>query len=151
VLKEARYGCWAAGLDGFPEQNKVLYIFVGNACYFTGVEREMRTSTINAAESIIRSICQLEQVQPFDIHWYDLQTSLGYGGAGSRWHPGTFVLSELMVELDPRKELYVRSWPDIEITPTILAHFHEQIGENPRNIGQVESNPLWRPRKKKRA
>lgn len=94
MLKNAQYPCWGfsntalfvglgmqdpATATVFPEFNKVVYAMLGDHCYFSGTERELCTSTITAAESIIEAIAKQEGVDPLLVHWFDLQTYEGYG------------------------------------------------------------------------
>lgn len=64
MLKEAKYRCWGFGRDPiFPEYNKVVYTIVEDWCVFSGIELKLKTSTINAAESIIKAISDQETLQ----------------------------------------------------------------------------------------
>jgi len=75
----------------------VVYTIVGNRCYFSGIECELRTSTINAAESIMQAISEQEGVPVNRLRWFDLQTHRGYGGK----RPGEFKINELAIRADP--------------------------------------------------
>ena len=103
-LQEAHYRCWGYGSDpGFPEYNKVAYIIIGDCCYFSGVEKEMRTSTINAAESIIEAISHQENILAIALRWFDLLTYRGYNNK-----PGEYELKEL--KIGPSKDLTSKGW-----------------------------------------
>lgn len=148
MLKQAEYECWGWGVPGMPRYNKVVYVIMENCCYFSGIEREKRTSTINAAESIIKSIAQQEGVSPMSFRYFDLQTHRGYDKL-----PGEYQLDELILEKDPRGErkggteeieiegekvllitgdsygFTIGSWRPTECPPDILEIFKEYIGE----------------------
>lgn len=93
MLKEARYKCWGWPFSGFPEFNKVVYVIVGSCCYFSGIERKKRTSTINAAESIIEAIAKQERIPMKEFRFFDLQTHRGYDK-----RPGEYEFDELILE-----------------------------------------------------
>lgn len=90
-LKEARYECWAHGPE-FPEYNKVVYVIIGDCCYFSGIEKNFRTSTINAAESIIQAISNREETNVAKLRWFDLLTYRGYHKM-----PGGYELAEMII------------------------------------------------------
>jgi len=97
LLKEARYKCWGFGYGSqFPEYNVVVYAIIDGCCYFSGIERERRTSTINAAESIIKAISEQEGVAIERLRWFDLQTHLGY-----RKGHGEYELDEVLIGFNP--------------------------------------------------
>jgi hypothetical protein len=94
MLKETKYRCWGYPFPGCPEFHKVVYAIIGNVCYFSGTERG--TSTINAAESIIKEICTQENVPIKNLRFVDIQTHLGY-----RKPSGVYMVNELTIKLRP--------------------------------------------------
>jgi hypothetical protein len=99
LLKQAKYPCFGYPFEGFPQYNKVVYAIFGKRCYFCGIEREARTSTINAAEHIIKSIATLEKVPVTTFRYFDLQTHAGY-----KKPSGVYELDELIFEMWPGTE-----------------------------------------------
>lgn len=159
MLKEARYKCWgfvtAKVVPGaedlkFPEFNRVVYVIIGDCCYFSGIERRLRTSTVNAAESIVKAISEQEEVAIERLRWFDLQTRRGY-----QWYaPGKYELQELLIgpsgDLTPQEggiaeveiagetaivvtpdeeDFVVTGWRDAPCPPEVLELFREYIGE----------------------
>ena len=97
-MEKAEYPCWGAGFGPmFPEFNRVVYAIVGDCCYFSGIEKKFRTSTINAADSVITAICKQEGILPDRLRWFDLQTHRGYDSK----QPGEFELDELVILPNP--------------------------------------------------
>ncbi|MBI4132403.1 MAG: hypothetical protein HY474_02110 [Candidatus Sungbacteria bacterium] len=82
--------------EDLPQFNRVVYVILGKCCYFSGIERcglgRYATSTINAAESIIKAISGQEGVLISALRWFDLQTHRGY-----KRRPGTYELDELLI------------------------------------------------------
>lgn len=118
-MEEAAYPCWGAGFGPmFPEFNRVVYAIVGDCCYFSGIEKKLRTSTINAAESIIMAICKQEGVFPNRLRWFDLQTHHGYDSK----QPGGFELDEVVFKHDSK--VY---WIPTLCPPDIFLLFREYI------------------------
>lgn len=99
-LKEAEYPCWGVGFSGMPPHNKVAYIRMNDWVVFSGIELERRTSTINAAESIIEAIVEQEKIDIMSHRWFDLQTHRGYHSI----YPGKFQFKELELTINPRGE-----------------------------------------------
>lgn len=99
-LKETEYPCWGAGLPGMPTHNKVAYALVENRVIFSGIETERRTSTMNAAESIIEAIAEQEKIDIVSYRWFDLQTHRGYHSI----QPGNFHLKEIDLTINPKGE-----------------------------------------------
>ena len=93
-LKEACYRCWGHG-PKFPKYNKVLYVIIDDCCYFSGIEKDLRTSTINAAESIIQAISGQEGINVARLRWFDLLTYSGYHKI-----PGEYELAEITIGPD---------------------------------------------------
>ena len=137
----------------FPEYNKVVYAILGNCCYFSGIERQYRTSTINAAASIVQSIAEQECIPIAALRWFDLQTYRGY-----EKRPGEYELDELAIgptsNLQPTEggitefeveggqailitqdteDFRVTGWQPTQCPPEILELFRECIGE-PRSL-----------------
>ena len=91
MLKEARYKCWGHGPE-FPEFNVVKYLIISDHCYFTGIERKKRTSTINAAREIVQAIADQEGVPLRSLRFFDLQTHQGYNK-----RLGEYALDEVVI------------------------------------------------------
>lgn len=117
MLKKAAYqsceseDCW------------VVYLIVGDCCYFSGIQRTM-ASTINAAEEVILAITEQEHVPIRSLRYFDLQTHEGYGSK----LPGAYEINELKVLLDDRLEPHVVSWMIADLPPEIFEAFREHIG-----------------------
>ena len=141
MLKEAQYPCWAGGPE-FPRFNKVVYTVIGNCCYFSGIELEKRTSTINAAESIVLVIAHQEGVPATSLRYFDLQTHRGYEKPS-----GEYEIDELNVQkYEPPEDLppgakvigspgkkggiSIRGWIRTECPPEVCEMFKEYIGES---------------------
>jgi len=86
MLCQVRYEWDCCGKHG----GTVLYWLEGDRCIFSGVTRD--TSTINAAESVVKAICAKEHVSPERITFFDLQTSRGYPKPESEFHFDRLVL-----------------------------------------------------------
>ena len=75
--------------------------FIGTAVYM--IRKDMCTfsaltklpSSINAAEDLVKSICRAEHCRPTQLHFFDLQTCLGY----SSMQPGDYELELLKLKV----------------------------------------------------
>jgi hypothetical protein len=114
-------------IEDIPEFNEVLYLIEDNCCFFSGIGTENRTSTINAAESIIQSIADQENVHIQTFRWFDLQTHLGYDKAS-----GDYEMDELLVEIDRERPegFTVTQWKHTECPPDVSEAFKDQIGKS---------------------
>lgn len=97
-------------------------IFDGQRCIFSGVT-DGGTSTINAAERIIKAIAEAEKVP---LEFYDLQTQKGY----SYYRPGEYSL-DLLILKDGRLDSVI-AWRPENLPPEVLKAFKNHIGRNPR-------------------
>lgn len=141
MLKIAYYPNWGYPTVG-PEFGTVVYVIIGNRCYFSGTKRSYGepgggvTTTINAAESILVAIAAQEGIPVMSLRFFDLQTYRGY-----HQPPGTFALDELIfrrkerrqipkgvVVLDTPEEITVKEWRPTECPPEIEEIFREYIG-----------------------
>ncbi|MFA5129556.1 MAG: hypothetical protein WC477_01400 [Patescibacteria group bacterium] len=115
MLKEAVYGNRTQGFG------KVSYWISENGqdCVFSGMTPSGQCpSTINAAESIIQSIANVEGVHPLRLKFFDLLTSQSYGTHFERGYE--FKLITFTVQ---RKEIRVEHWEDLPCPPRILKIF----------------------------
>lgn len=146
MLKEAQYPCFGAGMGG-REFNKVVYYVNGRECYFSGIELTNRTSTVNAAESIIRIICDQEGIYWEEARFFDLKTHLGYPIARGEYElnelslvrnshgpqPGSAIDCEIDGEptsiiTQPLEVFSVAGWVPTPCPPEIQEVFREYIG-----------------------
>ena len=109
----------------------IIYAILGNQCVFTQATRGTNSS-INLAEHIIAAVAESEQVDPTQLHFYDLQTHLGYGGPGNyHYPPGVFDYDELEFEMRGRVP-NVLNWTPVRCPEEIAKLFAPFIGPNPR-------------------
>lgn len=124
-------------------------MIIGDCCYFSGIERQLRTSTINAAASIVQAIADQEDMPVVALRWFDFQTYRGY-----RKRRGEYELDELLIcstaDLQSReggvtelevageraivitqdKEDFTVNWRPTKPCPAEVLHlFREYIGE----------------------
>ncbi len=87
-------------------QVEIAYRVMGNKIIFTALEKATgaKTSTINAAEEIVRLICEAEGLKWQECEFFDLQTWVGYPIHGH----GYFSLDQLI--FDENERLWVKSW-----------------------------------------
>jgi len=140
LLKKAKYDNLGFGSDkSLPEHGIVFYTMIGNCCYFSGTQRFIVTSTINAAEDIVYSIAKQEGKEVKDLRFFDLQTHQCYNFA-----PGTFQLDELIIEFDEEMDeeieegveiiggsehgFDVTGWQTTKCPEKVINLFREQIG-----------------------
>jgi hypothetical protein len=106
-----------------PVAAYVVYAMVKpGVCVFSGVVAST-CSTINAAEDIIRLICEREHIGPRDCVFYDLQTAMGY-----RKPISNFEYDRLVLE---KKELRVKEWIPEPCPLEVIELFSDFIGLHP--------------------
>lgn len=117
VLKEIQYKNLGGPEFGYA---KVVYtIFLGNQCVFSGITPGPgRTSTINAAETIIAAIAQQEGCEVDEFRFYDLQTKSGY----EQKKPGEYEFDALRIE-----DGHVEGWQSTECPEHVLEAFRQYI------------------------
>jgi len=123
LLKQAFYRCNGYPMEGFPEFNKVAYVIIGGLCYFTGIESENRTSTINAAEEVIMAISAQEQAPTSNLRFFDIQCRSGY----EFYFPGQLKMDELVYDA---KENSVNQWLPTICDVKIIEMFRQYIGKD---------------------
>jgi len=64
---------------------------------FAGIRSEDRVSTKQAALDIVADICEVEDVDPDGIEFYDLRTCCGY----QHLEPGKYEFMKLEIKIDP--------------------------------------------------
>ena len=113
-FEEVEYPGFGGDGDGW-----VAYKIIRKEVFFAGLIREA-TSTINAAEDIIRAICKAEEISWQDFTFVDIQTHRGYQKA-----PGEFKANVL--KLGSGEELSVESWQPISLTKKVRQLFDDMI------------------------
>ena len=134
-----------------PRYNHVVYAIIGLECYFSGIERQKRTSTVNAAESIISAISQQQGIPIVSLRWFDIKTNRGYGGISKgqcevrelilgptrnlQSHDGGIVEFEFemggetaLVSTARSEDFQVVEWRPTEISSNVKELFLEYIG-----------------------
>ena len=97
---------------------KVAYVIIGREVFFSGLTRT--TTTINAAEEIIRAICEAEGIRWQDFTFVDIQTHCGYPKT-----PGDFEADVL--ELRSGEELTVEGWRPANLPKEVRQLFDDLI------------------------
>ena len=128
-LKEVKYPCWGYGFEDFPRFNKAVYVIKGNSCYFSGIEKKKSTSTINAAEEIVKAIVTQENVSVHVLCYFDIQTYKGY-----HKFPGEYEVDELIISPEGGKGFHVSSWDPTVLPDNICDLFQEYIGVNLKSM-----------------
>lgn len=123
MLKEAKYRNWGYPAVG-PEFGVVKYAIKGRECYFSGVPKALYevTSTINAANDIVKAIAGQEDVAITDLRFFDLQTHLAYDRP-----EGEFEFDELIISF-ANGQMSI-GWQSRECPPDVLEIFRAQIGQ----------------------
>lgn len=97
---------------GFVQSSggRVRYVVYVNKVYFSALTSAREsTSTINAAERIIRSICTAEGLEWSNYMFFDIQTSVGYP-----WHDqGYFKAEKLDVTAIGGGDFAVEGWHQV--------------------------------------
>lgn len=121
---------------GYPNfhvgSSRVAYIVDGDRVYFTGLDKH-GTSTINAAETIVKAIASEEERSWVGLEFFDLQTHTGYTSR----NPGQYEIDRLRVKARC-DELVIDGWERVlsdtgslgnpaEIPEYILDAFREHI------------------------
>ncbi len=118
TLKKARYENFGGG----NKYAEVAYEIFGDRCVFCGITPpHKRTSTINAAESILQAIADQEGVPVTNLRFFDLQTQMGYNMA-----PGLFEFDELVFT--------VNQPPDFDAIRAIEAEIYEDPGDVAKGV-----------------
>ncbi len=104
----------------------VLYVLYEKQrkCTFTSLVQGIYGSSINFAELIINNICENENLNPFMVRFFDLQTCCGY-----RVFPGFYQYDELSLSQGNSRTygIDVDSWCPAECPEKILKIFSSQI------------------------
>jgi hypothetical protein len=119
VLKRVRYTNGIA--PGCTGEGVVSYVVRGSECTFSGITPEF-TSTINAAEYIIRAIAAAERFDPRVMTFFDLITQRGYPSMKG----GEYEYKRLKVDYNGQSRgrgIWVDQWTDVECPPGILQLF----------------------------
>lgn len=110
------------------DYNKFAYFTDGCICVFCGIENDLvATSTINAAEEIIRTIANEENKRIGYFRYFDLQT---YSGGYSHL-PGKYQLDELEIRSrNGDRDVEAVAWNPVKRFPLeILEQFRKYIGQ----------------------
>ncbi|MDO8482348.1 MAG: hypothetical protein Q7S86_00835 [bacterium] len=97
-------------------------LFEGFRCVFSGVTSD-GTSTINAAERIVKAIAEVEKAT---LMFYDLQTQKGY----DFYRPGEYSFSRLIVDGAQTNPENI-TWRPEKLPENVLKVFGDYIGPNP--------------------
>lgn len=116
LLKEAVYNGFHKSLPA----TKFVYLIYGPSVYFSGLGKD-NTSTINAAEEIVRIICTLEDIDWKVYTFFDVQTFRGYPGK----RPGKYSIDKLMIRDNPYKEgCAVIGWNNVVASASDRFHYN---------------------------
>lgn len=109
-------------VEGFEEDDHLAieYMVHGKAVYFSAVT-QAKTSTVRAAERIVRAICEQETISHSGYVFYDVQTHLGWPDIPE----GKFRIKKL--DIDP--DMYnVTDWHEVTMLPPEAFGFAPLIG-----------------------
>lgn len=114
-LKEVEYQGFVLSHNG-----RIAYAVIEKEVFFSGLIRGV-TTTINAAEAVVKAICEAEKIRWQDYTFIDIQTHCGYHKA-----PGEFEVDVLGLGIG--EELIVQSWQSTSLTEEVRQLFDELIG-----------------------
>lgn len=96
---------------------QVAYVRLGDTVYFTGLMGpDKATSTINAAEDVIRAISAAEQCSWQQLTFYDVETHRGY----YKRPTGSYIINRLEVESGQKGRPMVQYWHPVAMTADML-------------------------------
>lgn len=117
-LKETMYRVF----HGDPDEN-VVYLILGNEVYFTGIlDNPRATSTINAAENVVKAIRTAEPQLDQGTIYYDIQTHRG--GYGKK--PGEYEVDRLVLHWH-ENQFSVEEWIPDQLPQEVLECFRHLI------------------------
>ncbi len=120
ILKRIPYRGNEPAYDGIID----YVIMDGNRCIYSGITRNS-TSTINAAEGIINTICHREEFEPNEVKFFELLTCRGYG----HLHLESCEYFPIVLELDDRGNVKDAGWDAcLECPSDIREIFKDHIG-----------------------
>lgn len=97
---------------------EVYYVIIDRDVYFSGVTPANKvTSTINAAESIIKILAEEAGCPARFLTFYDIQTWRGYPGL---YQGGSFEISRLVVEYEEGP--HVQNWIPCAMSEDRIGH-----------------------------
>ena len=124
--------------------HEVEYIVYGNSVVFSGLhngKEGARTSTINAAESVVMAIAEAEGIDPRHYTFFDLQTFTSY----ARYQRGDFTYNQLTIDWRESGQPGQVYWKEGHGVPEVLEDFGHLIwgeGERgkPRNLKYISQD-----------
>ncbi len=108
----------------------VGYVILGNNVSFTALQPSCQGSSINYAEDIIHSICQVEGIDNRRFTFFDLQTGTMYGSSTYGHTPCSFQYDEIIFGENGQ----VRQWFPTKCPSEVVEIFRGYIGRNPTQI-----------------
>ncbi len=94
---------------------KVAYLIDGQNIYFSSVRRNA-TSTVNAAEVIVRVLAELAGQSWRTLIFYDIQTHNGYDG----WRRGSYEVNRLIIQPRPGGKFTIEDWEPVEMSADLV-------------------------------
>ncbi len=106
--------------------HEVVYGVDGRKIVFSGIRTGVRTSTINAAEDIIRAICRQESISHKQYLFFDLLTHTGYESRELK--PGCYKIAQLRITCNSGN-VSVEQWMWGRCSPAVENAFDRFIGK----------------------